>query len=60
METQYDHWSKVCGHFGHTPGAGAPTLLGLRGILLLAKYTHQTMHVPAYDDTFILLQRRSS
>jgi len=50
-----NHWGDLAGKLGASPSLKRPFLIGLRGVALNANETHQPVHVPAYDDTFVLL-----
>src|SRR5690349_13178212 len=50
-----NHWGELAGKLGASPTLKRPFLIGLRGVTLNAQQTHQPVHAPAYDDTFVLL-----
>jgi hypothetical protein len=57
LTDQLLHWSFIAGKLGATPSLSRPFLLGIRGAAPNDQETHQTVHRPRYDDTFVLLTR---
>jgi hypothetical protein len=49
------HWSLIAQQLGAPKVLSRPFLLGLRGAAVGDAVTHQPVHKPAYDDTFVLL-----
>src|SRR5688572_22503993 len=50
-----NHWGELAGKLGASANLKRPFLIGLRGVAMGATETHQPVHAPAYDDTFVLL-----
>lgn len=51
------HWGYIAGKLGADPSLARPFLLGIRGVAPLATETHEIVHQPNYDDTFVLLSK---
>jgi len=51
------HWGDLAGKLWAPFDFDRPFLIGLRGVAQFAAETHQPVHKPAYDDTFVLLVR---
>lgn len=49
------HWGFIAGKLGAAPKLARPFLIGIRGAAPLARMTHQAVHRPRYDDSFVLL-----
>jgi hypothetical protein len=51
------HWGYIAGKLGADANLARPFLLGIRGAAPLAAETHEIIHQPNYDDTFVLLAK---
>lgn len=49
-------WGHIAGALGSNAPLARPFLIGLRGVKIFAAETHQPVHRPNYDDTFVLLR----
>jgi hypothetical protein len=54
------HWGYIAGRLGADPSLSRPFLLGIRGAAPLATETHEIVHQPNYDDTFVLLAKSAA
>ncbi len=55
--SSFDHWGEIAGKFGAGPGypLARPFLLAIRGLVVGASDTHETVARAVYDDTYVLL-----
>lgn len=51
------HWGYIAGKLGAGADLARPFLIGIRGAAPLAAETHEIVHQPNYDDTFVLLAK---
>src|SRR5690348_16434164 len=49
------HWGFIAGRLGADPSLARPFLIGIRGAGPLDAETHQPVHRPRYDYTYVLL-----
>jgi hypothetical protein len=55
-----DHYSAICKAAGVDVGNDQPWILALRGVWAGARRRHRVIHVPLYDDTFVLFSPGSA